>query len=102
MPRSRSMPLPPPAVLAVPSVRRSTCLPVASGSAVSVTASDSTCRSRPPSTRMIPRHWTMGGALVEPAYLGSTGNYVVEEEHVVSNGRLSRISPEAPRNLIEI
>ena len=34
---------------------------------------------------------------VEPAYLGSTGNYVVEEEHVVSNGRLSRISPEAPR-----
>src|SRR5215211_270673 len=39
---------------------------------------------------------------LEPAYLGSTGNYVVEEEHVISNGRLSRISPEAPRNLIEI
>ena len=39
---------------------------------------------------------------VEPAYLGSTGNYVVEEEHVVSNGRLSRISPQAPRGLIEI
>jgi Xaa-Pro aminopeptidase len=39
---------------------------------------------------------------VEPAYLGSTGNYVVEEEHVVTNGRLSRISPEAPRSLIEI
>ena len=39
---------------------------------------------------------------VEPAYLGSTGNYVVEEEHVVSNGRLSRISPQAPRSLIEI
>jgi Xaa-Pro aminopeptidase len=39
---------------------------------------------------------------VEPAYLGATGNYVVEEEHVVSNGRLSRISPEAPRRLIEI
>ena len=39
---------------------------------------------------------------VEPAYLGATGNYVVEEEHVVSNGRLSRISPEAPRSLIEI
>ena len=39
---------------------------------------------------------------VEPAYLGVTGNYVVEEEHVVSNGRLSRISPEAPRSLIEI
>ena len=39
---------------------------------------------------------------VEPAYLGSTGNHVVEEEHVVSNGRLSRISPQAPRGLIEI
>jgi Xaa-Pro aminopeptidase len=39
---------------------------------------------------------------VEPAYLGATGNYVVEEEHVVSNGRLNRISPEAPRSLIEI
>jgi Xaa-Pro aminopeptidase len=39
---------------------------------------------------------------VEPAYLGSTGNYVAEEEHVVSNGRLSRISPEAPRSLLEI
>ena len=39
---------------------------------------------------------------VEPAYLGTTGNYVVEEEHVVSNGRLRRISPEAPRTLIEI
>jgi Xaa-Pro aminopeptidase len=39
---------------------------------------------------------------VEPAYLGATGNYVVEEEHVVSNGRLNRISPEAPRGLIEI
>jgi Xaa-Pro aminopeptidase len=39
---------------------------------------------------------------VEPAYLGATGNYVVEEEHVVSNGRLRRISPEAPRSLIEI
>jgi Xaa-Pro aminopeptidase len=39
---------------------------------------------------------------VEPAYLGATGNYVIEEEHVVSNGRLSRISPEAPRSLIEI
>jgi hypothetical protein len=39
---------------------------------------------------------------VEPAYLGATGNYVVEEEHVVSEGRLSRISPEAPRSLIEI
>jgi hypothetical protein len=39
---------------------------------------------------------------VEPAYLGSTGNYVVEEEHVISNGRLSRISPQAPRHLIEI
>ena len=39
---------------------------------------------------------------VEPAYLGATGNYVVEEEHVVSNGRLSRISPAAPRSLIEI
>jgi Xaa-Pro aminopeptidase len=39
---------------------------------------------------------------VEPAYLGATGNYVVEEEHVVGNGRLSRISPEAPRTLIEV
>ena len=39
---------------------------------------------------------------VEPAYLGATGNYVVEEEHVIANGRLSRISPEAPRHLIEI
>jgi Xaa-Pro aminopeptidase len=39
---------------------------------------------------------------VEPAYLGSTGNYVVEEEHVVRNGRLSRISPQAPHSLIEI
>lgn len=39
---------------------------------------------------------------VEPAYLGSTGNYVVEEEHVVTNGRLNRISPVAPRSLIEI
>ena len=39
---------------------------------------------------------------VEPAYLGETGNYVVEEEHVVSTGRLSRISPVAPRSLIEI
>ncbi len=39
---------------------------------------------------------------VEPAYLGATGNYVIEEEHVVRNGRLSRISPEAPRSLIEI
>jgi Xaa-Pro aminopeptidase len=39
---------------------------------------------------------------VEPAFLGATGNYVVEEEHVVSNGRLSRISPMAPRSLIEI
>ena len=39
---------------------------------------------------------------VEPAYQGSTGNYVVEEEHVVRGGRLSRISPEAPRRLIEI
>ncbi len=39
---------------------------------------------------------------VEPAYLGTTGNYVVEEEHVVENGRLSRISPKAPRRLIEI
>jgi Xaa-Pro aminopeptidase len=39
---------------------------------------------------------------VEPAYLGSSGNYVAEEEHVVSNGRLSRISPEAPRGLIEM
>lgn len=39
---------------------------------------------------------------VEPAYLGATGNYVAEEEHVVSDGRLSRVSPAAPRNLIEI
>jgi hypothetical protein len=39
---------------------------------------------------------------VEPAYLGASGNYVVEEEHVVSNRRLSRISPEAPRALIEV
>src|SRR5918994_6373531 len=39
---------------------------------------------------------------VEPAYVGATGNYVIEEEHVVSNGRLSRISPEAPRSLIEV
>jgi Xaa-Pro aminopeptidase len=39
---------------------------------------------------------------VEPAYLSATGNYVIEEEHVVSNGRLSRISPEAPRRLVEI
>jgi Xaa-Pro aminopeptidase len=39
---------------------------------------------------------------VEPAYLGPTGNYVVEEEYVVSNGRLNRISPAAPRSLIEI
>ena len=39
---------------------------------------------------------------IEPAYLGATGNYVVEEEHVLTNGRLSRISPEAPRSLIEI
>ena len=39
---------------------------------------------------------------IEPAFLGSTGNYVVEEEHVISNGHLSRISPEAPRRLIEI
>jgi Xaa-Pro aminopeptidase len=39
---------------------------------------------------------------VEPAYLGVTGNYVVEEEHVVADGRLNRISPEAPRSLIEI
>ena len=39
---------------------------------------------------------------VEPAYLGPTGNYVVEEEHVVRAGRFERISPEAPRALIEI
>ncbi len=39
---------------------------------------------------------------VEPAYLGATGNYVIEEEHVVSNGRLCRISPVAPRSLIEV
>ena len=39
---------------------------------------------------------------VEPAYLGPTGNYVVEEEHVVRAGRFQRISPEAPRALIEI
>jgi Xaa-Pro aminopeptidase len=39
---------------------------------------------------------------VEPSYQGSTGNYVVEEEHVVRGGRLSRISPEAPRRLIEV
>ena len=39
---------------------------------------------------------------VEPAYLGPTGNYVVEEEHVIVHGRLSRISPPAPRSLIEV
>ena len=39
---------------------------------------------------------------VEPAYLGPTGNYVVEEEHVVRGGRLERISPQAPRELIKI
>ena len=39
---------------------------------------------------------------VEPAYLGATGNYVVEEEHVVTDGRLTRISPAAPRSLIEV
>jgi Xaa-Pro aminopeptidase len=39
---------------------------------------------------------------VEPAYLGPTGNYVVEEEHVVRAGRFERISPAAPRELIEI
>jgi Xaa-Pro aminopeptidase len=39
---------------------------------------------------------------IEPAYLGSSGNYVVEEEHVVMGGRLHRISPQAPQSLIEI
>jgi Xaa-Pro dipeptidase len=39
---------------------------------------------------------------VEPAYLGPTGNYVAEEEHVVRGGRFERISPEAPRALIEV
>jgi Xaa-Pro aminopeptidase len=39
---------------------------------------------------------------VEPAYLGPSGNYVVEEEHVVRQGRLHRISPAASRELIEI
>jgi Xaa-Pro aminopeptidase len=39
---------------------------------------------------------------IEPAYLGPTGNYVVEEEHVVDDGCLRRISPQAPRSLIEI
>jgi Xaa-Pro aminopeptidase len=39
---------------------------------------------------------------VEPAYLGPTGNYVVEEEHVIVDGRLSRISPPAPRSLIAV
>jgi Xaa-Pro aminopeptidase len=39
---------------------------------------------------------------IEPAYLGATGNYVVEEEHVVRAGRFERISPAAPRGLIEI
>jgi Xaa-Pro aminopeptidase len=39
---------------------------------------------------------------IEPAYHGPSGNYVVEEEHVVMGGHLSRISPVAPRHLIEI
>jgi Xaa-Pro aminopeptidase len=39
---------------------------------------------------------------VEPAYLGATGNYVVEEEHAIIGGSLNRISPEAPRSLIEV
>ncbi|MBA3450237.1 MAG: aminopeptidase P family protein [Chloroflexia bacterium] len=39
---------------------------------------------------------------VEPAFLGATGNYVIEEEYVVGNGRLDPISPEAPRSLLEI
>jgi Xaa-Pro aminopeptidase len=39
---------------------------------------------------------------VEPAYAGATGNYVVEEEHVVIDGRFQRISPVAPRSLIEV
>jgi Xaa-Pro aminopeptidase len=39
---------------------------------------------------------------VEPAYLGPTGNYVIEEEHVVLNGGLERISPRAPQGLIEV
>jgi Xaa-Pro aminopeptidase len=39
---------------------------------------------------------------VEPAYLGPTGNYVVEEEHVVRRGAFERISPDAPRELLEI
>ena len=52
---------------------------------------------------MTPRHSTTARCFVSSRrYLGATGNYVVEEEHVVSNGRLSRISPEAPRSLIEI
>jgi Xaa-Pro aminopeptidase len=39
---------------------------------------------------------------VEPAYAGPSGNYVVEEEHVVRDGRFQRISPAAPRSLIEV
>ena len=45
--------------LATPSVRRSICRPAAWDSDGSVTASGSTCRSHPPSTRMTPRHWKM-------------------------------------------
>ena len=58
----------------------------------------------PPSLHADDRTPLRDGAVlcVEPAYLGATGNYVVEEEHVVRAGRFQRISPEAPRSLIEV
>jgi Xaa-Pro aminopeptidase len=39
---------------------------------------------------------------IEPAVLSKGANYVVEEEHVVREGRLERISPAAPEALIEL
>jgi Xaa-Pro aminopeptidase len=39
---------------------------------------------------------------VEPAVLHEGSNYVVEEEHVVRDGQLVRISPAAPEGIVEV
>ena len=82
------------AVLAAPSVRRWICLPGGVGFG-RFGHGIGLYMPEPPSLHPDdPTPLEDGMVLcVEPAYLGSTGNYVVEEEHVVSNGRLSRISP---------
>jgi hypothetical protein len=39
---------------------------------------------------------------IEPAVLHEGSNYVVEEEHVVRDGQLVRISPAAPESIVEV